>query len=259
MGSLIGSTFLDQFALQTNGSTQYAYRDNPSFSGDTQGAFVLWYRPTTVLAVNGAKRILGFGRNNAGNDSTFAVEQRHNNSVNIAPTWRNQPIPSVVHRATNGGTSNSVYGEHIFAATTWVHMVIQSNGSAWQIWINGTNVTGAFWVTGGANNGAWLGNLSGTDRRLTLGAGWQANALMAPSDQRSNELLYVNRPLTSGEIIALYNGGVPRNPHRIPSLWPDCKLWLRCGDSRDNSTTMFDESGNGNDFTLVASPSYVAS
>jgi hypothetical protein len=257
MGTIVGSQFLDQFALETNGSTQYAFCDNPSFKADTQGAFAFWYRPTTVLSSTGVKSLISYGVKDAGNNSQLTFLQRWNVSTTIGIPYRSNPIPDIVGRATHNGTIDRAYGQHVFTAAQWGLLGVQSNGSAWEWFWNGASIGGVP-ALAGLNTGLWLGGISGSDHRLVIGSQFTANVDMNFSDQRSNEVLYFNRPLTSGEWTALYNGGVPRNPHRIPSLWPDCKLWLRCGDSRDNSTTMFDESGNGNDFTLVASPSYVA-
>lgn len=251
MGTIVApSSFRNALCADFNGTDEYAYRDNPSFKGDTQGCFAFWYRPTTVLSTLGFRDVISMGVRDAGNNATFSIRQRHNASLTINATYRNQPILDTGLRPTNGGTNNLVYADHILSAGVTGLWVVQSNGSATQHAWNGTLLTSTAWNST-SNVGDWLGDISGSDHRLTLGCQFINNGATMFSGHRMNEVLYFNRPLTSGEITWLYNAGVPRNPHRDPALWSACRLWLRCGDSRDNGTTLYDESGYGNDFTLV--------
>jgi hypothetical protein len=256
MGTLIGSTLRDVLCTEFNGSTQYGYVDNPTWKGDTQGCFALWYRPTTVLAAGGAKVVVSYGVKDAGNNSLFRIEQRHNASVLISPTYRNRPIASVIARTTNAGVINSAYGDHIFTAATWVLWVVQSNGSAWTHYINGVSVGGTNWIPSSANTGDWLGDISGSDHRLTVGAGFSSNALSAYDDNRTNELIYFRRPLTSGEQTSLYNGGTPRNPREVVT-GSDIGSWWQMGDANDTNALIYDRVGS-NDLILVNTPSIVA-
>lgn len=247
MGTLIGSTFRDALCAEFNNgvSNEYAYVDAPSFGADTQGSFAIWYRPRVVLTSEAFRGLISYGVNGASN-AQLTIAQRWNTSAAINATYRSQPIPDVIHRATNGGTVNRAYGNHIFNAAAWVHWVCQSNGTAWEHWINGSSVGATAWS--GANTGDWLGDVSG-GQRLVFGSQWVNNAGAYHSDARVNECQYFNRPLTSGEVSWLYNGGAPRNPHR-GGFGTDLKSWWRFGDSRDSATTIYDEIGS-NHLTLV--------
>lgn len=246
--AIVGSSFLDEKATSFNGVDQYAYCDNPSFKGDTQGAFLFRYRPTTVLSSQGARAILGMGVRSALNNSIFLLIHRWNNSLAISTPYRSNPIPDISCRSVNAGAVSSGYGNHIYSAATWISQITQSDGTAYKHYIEGADVGGIGWQQDG-NTGDWLGDVSGSDHRLVIGAQFISNGVQNFSDHRHNEMLYVNRPLTSGEAMEWHNGGTPRNPHGL-SFIDDIVSWWRMGDSRDDGTTIYDEIGS-NDLTLV--------
>lgn len=252
MGTLIGSMFRDALALQFNGTNQYAYVDNPTFKSNTQGAFSIWYRPATIFSGDAFEAFVGFGTKQGGHNTTFALALIRNSSPSIGATYRNKTIPEIGARTTNGGNYNRAYGNHIFTAGTLAHLVFQSNGSAWQIYVNGISVGATGWLLAG-NTGDWLGDVDPSNvngHRLTFGSNFALNAALQWNDCKLNEACYFDRPLTSGEITSLYNGGAPGNPHRITTLGSAWKSWWRMGDSRDNATTIYDEIGSDN-LTMV--------
>lgn len=251
MGTIIGSVFRDSLCAEFNNgvSNEYAYVDDPSFKTDTQGAFSFWYRPIAVLSASGLETVIGYGVRSGSNDSMLTFRQRYNGSASIAPAWRNQPIPDINERMANAGTTNLVYGQYIFSAATWRHVVWQSNGSAYALYIDGALITVALWAGSAANTGNWLGDMSGTQHRLAFGAHFQSNAPLQYNDCRQNEIAYFNRALTGTEVTWLYNGGVPRNPRR-GGFGTDLKSWWRMGDSPDTGSTLYDQVGSNN-LTLV--------
>ena len=249
MGTVIAkSRFRDALCASFNGTDEYCYVNNPSFKSDTQGAFAFWYRPTTVLSAAGFRGVIGYGVLSGSNNSQLSLLQRYNGGASINATYRNKPIPDILCVPTNAGTAARAYGNHIFVSGDWVHWVFQSNGSSWTHYINGVSVGGTAW-SGASNTGDWLGDISGSDHRLSFGSQFVSNAPSGYSDQRQNEAIYVNRPLTGAEVTWLYNGGVPRNPLR-GGFGADLKSWWRFGDSRDDATTIYDEVGSNN-LTLV--------
>lgn len=247
MGTLIGSKLLNLKAFQTNGADERAYINNPSFKTDTQGAFAFWYKPTTVLSATALKPSVSYGVRDVGNDSLLQFVQRWNANPGILAPYNSQTIPEVLARKTNGGTNNAAYGNHIFVAGAWVLWVVQSNGTAWTHYINGSSVGSTAWS--GTNTGDWLGDVSGSDHRLAFGCRFRSNVADYFDDACFNEGIYVQRPLTSGEITKLYNGGTPINPRRA-NLGSDLISHWRFGDSRDDATTIYDEIGSNN-LTLV--------
>lgn len=216
---------------QFNGTDEYAYIDNPSFKSDTQGCFIIWYRPTTVLSTITTGGVIGYGVKDGSNDSSWALCQRYNNSGTINATYRSQPIPDAFSRKTNAGTVSRAYGNHIFVAGTRVLWVINSNGSAWQHGINGSLITTAGWA-GNANSGDWLGDISGSDHRLTFGSFFQSNAPTLYNDNISDEVMYMSRPITSGELTELYNSGTNKSVRSL-SFRADIVSYWRMGDRDD--------------------------
>lgn len=244
---MIGSKFLDEKAPQFNGTDQYAYKAAPSFQANTAGAFSFWFRPTSVHASDGIYALIALGNaSGAANTASFFIGLRR-----IAGSGIFNSI-DVFTRRTNGGTFSATAARGLtLTAGTLYHVVVQSNGSAWDIRVNNTAPTLRNWVTGdGSNPGWWLGNITLSTPRLSMGARVANSGVDSYAPCKLNEVYYVNRVLTNTEITGLYNGGVPNNPLRtVPQA--DLKLILRGGDSRDDATTMYDESGNSNNFTLV--------
>jgi hypothetical protein len=245
---IVGSQFQDLKATEFNGIDQYAFVDDPTWKADTQGAFYWWYRPTTVLSSMANQTIVGYGVRDAANNSMLRFLQRWNSDASIASPYRNQPIPDVFGNTTHNGTTLRTYGNHIFTAATWGLLGIESNGAQWTWTWNGVSIGGTAWQ-GSVNNGRWLGNISGTAHRLAVGCAFLSNAPISYNNNRTNELLYFRRPLTTAERTALYNGGTPTNPRRVVPVADIGSHW-RMGESRDNSTTIFDEIGSNN-LTLV--------
>ena len=252
-GAIASARFLDQYAIQFNGTNQYAYKDAPSFQANTAGAFSFWYRPTSVRASDGIYALIALGNaSGAANTASFFISLRRNVGWGILNSIE------VFTRRTNGGTISATAASGLtLTAGTLYHVVVQSNGSAWDIRVNNTAPTLTNWITGdGTNPGWWLGNITLSTPRLSMGARVFSSGVDIYAPCKLNEVYYVNRVLTNAEITGLYKGGVTGNPLRIVPQ-ADMQLILRCGDAPDDASTMFDRSGLGNNFTLVNSPSYV--
>lgn len=246
MGTLIGSKFLDQKAANFNGTDELVYRDDPSFKGDTAGAWSFWLKLDSLFTGTATQIVICLGVRDAGNDSTFIIGPRR-----IVTTGANTYM-SLLHRATNGGITSSFSATTTaFAAGAWTHVVVQSNGGAWSMYINGVAQTMTNWLGTGSNNGDWYGDISGSDHRFTIGTNYRNNAVQtAYYAGMLDEVVYLNgRAFTAPEITEIYNAGVPKNPHRL-SMVSDLETWWRFGDSRDDATTIYDEVSSNN-LTLV--------
>jgi len=244
MGSLIGSQFRNALAMRLNGTNQCGWVDNPSFKTDTSGCFSFWIKLDAVLAANGVQTIIGCGANDAANDAAILIGVRR---VTATGTGTYLAINT---RTTHGGTNNGVSGTTTpLAAGAWTYCEIETNGTTWAMRINGVTQTMTAWV--GSNTGDWLGDISGASHKMVIGNNYNSNAISSYWFAGVvDEISYFDRTLTGPESTLLYNGGTPTNPHRVQfgSAW---KSWWRCGDSRDTNAILYDEIGNGNDFTLV--------
>ena len=252
-GAIASARFLDEKAIQFNGTNQYAYKAAPSFQANTAGAFSFWYRPTSVRSSDGSHVLIALGNaSGAANNAIFYIGLRRYVGGGIINSIE------IITRRTNGGTNSATAASGLtLTAGALYHVVVQSNGSAWDIRINDTAPTLNNWITDdGTNPGWWLGDITLSTPRLSMGARVFNSSVDSYAPCKLNEVYYVNRPLTNTEITGLYKGGVTGNPLRIVPQ-ADLKLITRCGDAPDDATTMYDESGNSNNFTLVNSPSYV--
>lgn len=247
MGTLIGSTFRNALCAQFNGVDEHAYCDDPSFKADTAGAWSFWIKIDAVFGSENTDFVFGYGVKSGANNSIFHLGPRRFPATGT-PTYM-----SITHRATNGGAIDGFSGTTTaLSAGVWTHVVVQSNGTAWSMWINGVSQTMTNWFGSGSNNGNWYGDVSGTNHSLTVGVQYASNAIGANFYAGLlDEVTYLSgRIFTAGEVASLYNSGTRTNPRKLASIQADLETWWRMGESRDNATTIYDEIGSNN-LTLV--------
>lgn len=245
MGTLIGSTFRNALCSDFNGTDEHAYHDDPSFDANTAGAWSFWVKIDAVFGSDSVDGVIGFGVRDAGNNSQFFIGPRRNAATGTG-TYMN-----ITHRPTHNATANGVSAvTTALSAGVWYHVVAQSNGTAWSMYINGTAQTITVWSLG-TNTGDWYGDVSGSDHRFAIGANYVSNAIgTAVYAGLVDEVVYLpGRVFTGAEVTEIYNAGVPKNPHRL-SMASELTTWYRMGDSRDDATTIYDEIGSNN-LTLV--------
>jgi hypothetical protein len=106
--------------------------------------------------------------------------------------------------AVTGETTDDIRSTNTVTLDDYAHIVIQSNGSRYEIYLNGAKET--LDVQSGVNRGLFFGSLgteninSGVLRRL-------AGDSFSQSDQ--DQIRLFNRELTQPEITALFNEGAP--------------------------------------------------
>jgi alkaline phosphatase D len=246
--------FSNTKAMRTDGVSQLAYIDNPTFRADTAGAFSFWYKPLSLLSAGGRKGIIAVGQKSA-TAGFFWITQRYVSSTTPA----NTPLLEVGFRAATAGTADLIAVNTALVANQNEHWVVQSNGTTTTIYRNGVlQTTNAFL---GSNTGRWMGGLSEASHRLTIGSEFLSNAPINYGDQEIDEVQYFDRALTGPEIAALYNSGAPVNLRKVFALHPTmataCQMYVRCGD-RYTSGVMRNRIGSSsNDWTLVGPPTIV--
>jgi len=250
MGSLIGSSFRNALAMDMNGTTQYGYVNNPTFKANTTGCFSFWFKLDALFGSDGIQTFFSLGVNSVSNNSAMLIGVRRNSATGTGTYL------SIQARTTNGGTTNGYSGTTTpLVAGSWMYAEVESNGTSWAMRVNNVSQTMTNWF-GTTNTGDWLGDISGSDHKLTVGNNYVSNAL-GPSWFAGvlDEINYFDRTLIGPESLLLYNAGVPRNPYRLyaGSNW---KSWWRCGDSRDTNAILYDEIGTNN-ITLVNTPTLV--
>lgn len=229
--------YIDRRAANFNGTDEYAYVDDPSFKADTAGAFLFRVRLATLLGANGQKGVFGYGTTSAGNDSHIRFRQIRSAATSNQNRWQ------VAENAAHGGTVNAATGGTALAATTTYGIVVQSNGTAYSIYHNAVAET---LTLSGSNTGNWMGDISGSNHRLTFGTAWRSNAILTYDDCRLNECIYVGgRAMTGAEITEWYNAGVPKDPRSL-SFKQDIDGFWRFGDIGDTGSIIHDHVGSNN-------------
>ena len=244
MGTIIApSRFRNARCAEFNGVDEYMVRTGSlSFRSDTAGAWSMWIRLDALFTSAGQQMTLAFTPVTSGQDRMTFGPRR----IAATDTGTYFSIVSIVGGATVGysGTTTAL------TAGVWHHIVVQSNGSAWSMYVDGVAQTLTRWSGSGSNTGDWFGDHSGTGGQFMLSGQINGSVLSNFFDGRLDEYLYLpGRALTAGEVTAIYNSGTPSNPHKL-SFGSEVAAWWRFGDSRDSATTMYDEIGS-NDLTLV--------
>lgn len=242
MGTIIApSTFRDFRCAEFNGVDEYMQRTGAlSFRSDTAGAMSMWIR---IPATFGSDQVQIYGVFYVSDNNRLVFGVRRIAATGTGTFFSLATYQGGVTRAYSATTT-------ALTANTWFHVVLQSTGTSYEVYINGTIQTLTIWSATQGNTGDWFGDLSGPSVRLQFGANYVSGAPNLYYAGRLNEFVYVGgRALTAGEVTETYNGGTPLNPNKL-SYASDIDAWWRFGDSRDNATTMFDEIGT-NDLTLV--------
>lgn len=242
MGTVIGSSFLNSLCASYNGVDEHMITTPTSeVRNGTSGAWSMWVRIPATFTVDQVGICLGMGADGVGR-LNFGVRRIGNTGTSTYFTFS----------YTNAsGTFAYSATTTALAANTWYHVVFQSTGSAWQVFVNGVAQTLTQWAGTTSNSGDWFGDMSGSNARMTTGVNYAAGAIgTVYFNGRLDEVTYFNRSLSSAEVSWLYNGGTRRNVLTDPDLNSAARIWWRLGDSRDSATTVFDELTT-NDLTLV--------
>ena len=163
---------------------------------DTAGTISIWVKFDDVTTQRRA--LFAWGSTNVDDTFTFnlRIVKDDDDSPEVGNAW-------VGLRAIDQGasTDNTIISTTTLIATgVWYHIVLTSDGSSYQIFVNGINQ--ALNVAGGANNGDWIGDLdipAGTTYN-TIGAYFYKNAYAAEIDGIIANSLYYNCALIAAEI-----------------------------------------------------------
>ena len=174
-----------------------------------------------------------------------------NNSSGVSNEWFTFQIDSggKFEIASNRlGTVEIYESSSTVTDNAWHHVMITSSGSAYKLFLDGSEQTSA----SGNNTGTWIGDI-GTKTVCSIGA-------MRRGADTSNS--YFNGNIDevavwdsdqSSNISTIYNSGTPGN---LISFNP--KAWWRMGDGveANSGTTIYDMSSFSNNMTMVSSPAY---
>lgn len=147
----------------------------------------------------------------------------------------------VVSIYCNGSTFNLILGSTVLPTGQWHHVVCQSNGSNYEIFVNGSRET--LTVSSGSDDGEWANNATDADN-FSVGASIGASAVAQTFfngkvfDLRVGE----GAALTPDQVFSLFSKGPEANIATV--------LYLKCDDT--HPTTAYDSSGNENNGTKTS-------
>jgi hypothetical protein len=106
----------------------------------------------------------------------------------------------------NADTVDIVYGDTVLETDTWYHAILQSDGSAYSIYLNWEEES--LTVHSGANNGDWFGDISNKDS-ATIGVSRRTSDVLHFNGSIDEPRIY-NRALSAQEIQRIYNEEKPK-------------------------------------------------
>lgn len=242
----------NRLSTDHNGTDEYAYKQTPTFTAITTGAVMMRMKLNAILGSDGSRAALSAGSENAANNTQWNLGYRRRDA-----TFSGVTRLGITTRATNAGTVNGVMGSTNLAASTWYSVLYQSSGTVHSIYLNNVAETLTAWV--GTNQGDWIGDLTTSGvKRLAMGALFVSNAASSYFDGLIDEVLVVNRVLTTAERLEWYNGGKPKDWWEY-SFAADIQAAWHMGEGDDDAGIY--DAVSTNDLTLVnitAAGDYVA-
>lgn len=190
-GNMVGPTIIGGHlgnALRFDGSNDYV--SLPLTLASTSGAIVFWFRSSNLSA---GTIVLSF-TNNATTQEYFLL-QGNAGSVGASPMIQTGDFDGTNQFATPPGS---------LTVNTWHHIVLQSTGSAYQIYIDAVLMTAN--LISGSNDGKWSSVIAPLTNcamnRFVRSSG--TSYFIGDEDA----MWLYDRHLTQAEVTQHYNGGV---------------------------------------------------
>jgi len=239
---LNSSLYKSGLAYTFDGVDERAYVDNPTgFTSDNTGSIGIELTFSDLTLTNGSFiNISGMAGVNATPGGQFQIGVRRDDT--LAPT--NKRRISVLN--FDGTTGREVIGSTDLAINTPYHIVVQSNGSAYSVYINGSLETLTVRLV--ANTGLWFSDFSfsGTPRFAIGNTYRQASWAPLHITGAIGGYFITSDTLTQTQVTNLYNSGKPVHPCLLITCSNIHSFW-RLGESDNGSvTTTFDSLGTNN-------------
>lgn len=240
--AIASSRFVNNKQINFSSSSRYGRAINPVYKNDTVGCFSFWFTP---VQSSGSIVILSMGPyGSRPNISAWYLKQTSYGS--------NRYLNMAVRVDTGSSVTDidSYFDTTSLSVGVRYHVVLQSNGSAYTCYIDNVLQNQV-----GSGAGEWLYSLA-INKALGLNGVWYGVAApLLGGSSKFDEIVYINRVLTTTEITNMYHGGVAINPLRIiPKV--DIKTYLKCGDQNDTTSILYDRVGV-DDVTLTGGPTII--
>jgi hypothetical protein len=228
--------------LKFDGSTAYLENTTADWqSTDTSGTFATWIK----LNSTGSYQYIFSSCDTAGTSNYFALFV--SNAEQIGVTQRNADTQTIIPGSTT------------LEVDKWYHVVLASNGTSYEFYVNGVRETEG--SSGG--DGDWLAD---TDDRDSLAIGAFVRSSVTYGDLNIRELVYFDSLLTAEQVAQLYAEDLQeaftlethRRKQNIPSLITGRETAIVGGWNMEISGGKFaDVSGNGNGLSKIGGSNMV--
>lgn len=203
----MGSSQVKDNAVTFDGSTAYMRAWSAGYASSSEGALSGWLKTNT-----------------SSNSIIFAYMENR-----LVPNFFNVRVLANgkldAELFESGGSAWEFCGNTTINDDSWHHYIVQSNGTAHSMWIDGVQQSLSYSV--GSNNGDWLNNLTSIEQ-VMFGAWEKSGSYSAYYDGELDETFLTNTHLNSSQIASVYNSGTGVRKADLPasvsstllSYWP---------------------------------------
>ena len=237
-----GAGFANTYSVDFDGTDDYLSLGNLGTAGRSLGAMLFWVNVTSTNGIHSAnlsKFLVGFG--GTGGGLIWGYWSRQTDLITLCTHSFSRrtrfEVPSAGDKLTPG----------------WHLIGVNHNGSKYDIIIDGVTAPNATLNSG--NTGSYD---EYTPTSIISGTGFDDVVVMAniagntPTQGLLDEVAIWDSALSSSDITAIYNSGVPVD---LTSYSPNG--WWRMGDNDGGTgTTITDQGSGGNDGTLTNGPTF---
>lgn len=216
-GTETESAFINNQSLQFDGVNEYV--TVPSIPFTDQYSISFWFKKDAATT---RQALMGKWSNNA-SEAQFYVVYEADSTIDLILLGNSTFVPFSSSATVTAGA--------------WHHMVITNSSNTVGVWVDGVQIIGP------ANRSGNVGTSVSSTVPFVFGGRGIANFLYTGL---LDEIIIYDVELTTSNITALYNSGLPINPTTLDQL---PITWLRMGDEL-NELTLPDQVGS-NDGTLV--------
>ncbi len=148
-----------------------------------------------IDTLESADKVIAYGGNSHATAGLFGLGVRQDTNYYF----------SVIQRSDGDATPESARGSTVLSTGKWYHVVLTSNGTYWQLYVDGEpeSMTNQL---GDGNNGNWFGDTTVSSPGKTSISGMMFNGAWAGAlDGRIDDAFISDRVYTAEQIRALYN------------------------------------------------------
>ncbi len=175
---------MNKKAFDFEGSNDYLIKNSYSNS-DNVGTISAWVKASNV----------------AGNNSVLCTSDVSEGAVYADFRMSSDGRYELQIRSSGDVILNTIYSNKQIVADTWHHVVWTSDGSEYNIYIDG--VKQSLTVEEGSNNGAWIGDIAGIDA-LAIGTNYTSAGPGNDFDGSIAEVLLFDKNLSDSEVEQLF-------------------------------------------------------